>query len=189
MASRPALRDLPDHLWDQPLAGESWVHRHNQNHVEIRKHILDGGKGSGRIQSRGRLRPVPPDHAEDPLQMLGGFDMHGNILPGPGMKEFQKIFGPLDHEMDVQGNIGRFPESGAEIGPEGQVRHKTAIHNVDVIRSIDAASRSFTTSEKCIMSPHMIDADILLFNTEFNELISETFHADLSFFPERHQPF
>jgi hypothetical protein len=58
--------------------------------------------------------------------------MHGNNIGASFRKSLEMLFGLDDHQVHIQGKLGRAPASLYDIGSECDIGHKAAIHHINV---------------------------------------------------------
>ncbi len=66
------------------------------------------------------------------MEVDRGFLMHGHPVGARIEEQGDEVPRPLDHQVDVQGEPGGFPERSDSLRPEGQVGHEVPVHDVDM---------------------------------------------------------
>ena len=114
------------------MTTEAGIYRHDKNHVQIGKNVLNAVERRSRIQGCTWLGPEFPDPLNHPMQVDGCFRMYAQPF-GPGVREGLDVdFGPFDHKMHIQRKRRRFSDSPHDVGPDGDVGHEMAVHHVHV---------------------------------------------------------
>ena len=66
------------------------------------------------------------------MEVRAGFPVHRHRV-GTGLGEGAQVaLGLADHEVDLEGEVGLAAKRPQGVGPEGEVGHEVAVHDVDV---------------------------------------------------------
>ena len=126
----PQLLDLGHLVFHELLTAETGLHGHDQNHValfEIRNRRL--GRGLG-LQDDAGLAAQGANLVHSLQSILGlvGFDVDGQPVC-TGLDEILHIpDGPVNHQMDVQGQVGHRPQGLNHGDADGDVGNENAVH-------------------------------------------------------------
>ena len=127
-----ASAHLGKHRTDEFLTAEAGIYRHDKNHVQIEKNVLNVVERRSRIQGCTGFDPEFPDSLNHPVQVDGCLRMYAKPF-GPGVREgIDVAFGPFDHKMHVQRERRRFSDSSHHVRADGDVGHEMAVHYVYV---------------------------------------------------------
>ena len=124
--------DLAERGRQERLAAEAGVDAHEEDHVHVGQDPFHGGERRGGIECDARLLPELADARDDALEVGGRLGVDGEDV-GPRLREVVEV--PLrlrDHQVDIEGRGGRFPDRRHDRRADGDVGDEPAVHHVDV---------------------------------------------------------
>ena len=119
-------------LGDKLLAPEARVHAHEEDHVAVIQNLLAEGEGRGRVQHHACLHPGGVDGLEHPMDVCFRLHMEGHDIRPRVPKGIHPVPGSIHHEVHVQRQLRKGPQSLAHGGAEGQVGHEMTVHHVEM---------------------------------------------------------
>src|ERR1035437_5591659 len=95
------LARLVQHMRNEFLSAEAWVHRHQQHHIQFWQRVFQYLQRRGRIEYQTGLATAFLDQADGAVDMLGSFRVKGNVSRA-GLGEIgNDAIHRLDHQMHV----------------------------------------------------------------------------------------
>jgi hypothetical protein len=105
---------------------------HDERELEVPEVLdepLDRGVGT---DGETRLRAGAPDLVERAARVRHGLDVDREVIGARIGISRDPVLRALDHEMDVERQVGALPQVRDHFRSEGEVRNEVSVHNVDV---------------------------------------------------------
>src|SRR5438094_592594 len=133
-AQPPQRFDFRQDLGQEFLATESGIDRHDEEHVAEMQHALDERYWARRVKNRARFFAEIADTREHSVQVNGGrrLGLHEQVVRSSLREGLHVTLGLYDHEVHVERLRGTAAHCFDDGHPEGDVRHESAVHDVDV---------------------------------------------------------
>lgn len=123
-------------VFHEALASKAGDDAHHQDHVgfgEVGQKLADGGGG---VDGKPGLGAACTDGGQGGVEVdvAFAFDVDGDHVHAGFEEAGQVVIRCVDHEVGIQVGVGGYagPDGSADVGPEGDVVHEGAVHDVQV---------------------------------------------------------
>lgn len=114
------------------MPAEAGIDRHDEDEVNVIKHVLDGAQRRRRIDRHADLLAEIADGLQRPVQMRSGFGMDGDAVTAGLSEGFEIVIDRRDHQMAIEGRVRVGTQRLDDVGTEGNVRHEMPVHYIKV---------------------------------------------------------
>ena len=117
---------------DERLATESGVYAHEHDDIDVFDDVLEHADGRRGVEDDAGLDAAVVQMGDEPMRVARGLDVEGDEV-GAGIDEpVRMVVRVLDHEMDVQGNVGSALARRDDGHPVGEVGGELPVDDIDV---------------------------------------------------------
>eukprot|EP01039_Chlorochromonas_danica_P020664 gene20665-biopygen12614 len=116
----------------EALASEAGIDGHDQQQVDLIKHVLDRFRRCLRVENDAGLRAKLSDPLQAAVQVRPGFRMNTDDVRTSVPKRLEKGIRWRDHEVHIERYADMRPDGFHDIRAERDVRYEVSVHHVDV---------------------------------------------------------
>mmetsp|Transcript_10127 Transcript_10127/g.21569 ORF Transcript_10127/g.21569 Transcript_10127/m.21569 type:complete len:255 (+) Transcript_10127:71-835(+) len=135
------LAQLVERRWDELLASEARVHRHEQHNVNLVHDVLEAVERRGGVEHEARLAAGGADQLQRAVNMAGGLRVEGDVAGAGIGKLANDAVNRRHHQVDIDGGLDAvIAQRLADHRANRQVWHVVVVHHVEV-DSVSASSQ------------------------------------------------
>ncbi len=127
------LSEFAEGGFDEALAAEAGVDRHQQHHVHLVDDMAQRVQRGGRVKHQPGAAAALADQLQRAVDVRGGFRVEGDVTGAGGGEIGDDAVHRLDHEMHIDGGgYAVLAQGVAHRGAQRQVGNIVVVHHIEV---------------------------------------------------------
>ena len=127
------LREFAQCRWNKFLTAESWVHRHQENNIELVHEVFEAVKWRSRVKHEACFAAVVANQLQRPIDMACRLGMKRDVAS----PSFGEVNNHLIHRANHQVNVDRrcntvITQRTTYHGTNGEIWHVMIVHHVEM---------------------------------------------------------